>query len=32
MAITALESYLREAPDAANVAQVKKLIGELRNP
>src|ERR1044072_624394 len=30
MAITALESYLREAPDAANVAQVKKLIGELR--
>jgi Tfp pilus assembly protein PilF len=30
MAITALESYLREAPDAANVGQVKKLIGELR--
>jgi Tfp pilus assembly protein PilF len=30
MAIQAFESYLRELPDAANAAQVEKLIGKLR--
>ncbi len=30
MAIKAFESYLRESPNAANAAQVEKLIGKLR--
>lgn len=30
MAIEAFESYLRESPDAANAAQIEKLIGKLR--
>jgi len=30
MAIQALESYLRELPNAANAAQVEQLIGKLR--
>jgi Tfp pilus assembly protein PilF len=30
MAIEAFESYLRESPNAANAAQIEKLIGKLR--
>lgn len=30
LAIQAFESYLRESPDAANAAQIEKLIGKLR--
>ncbi len=32
MAIQAFESYLRESPDAANAAQIEKLISKLRQP
>ena len=32
LAIQAFESYLRESPNAANAAQIEKLIGTLRKP